>query len=102
MGNRVYDLEFQKDAVRLLYKRNGKATEVARSLGIPGSTLRTWGKKLKNQIRSEEPVKRKSKDERILELEEEVRKLKKESADYQEESIILKKSISIFLKRPLT
>jgi len=43
----------------------------------------------------------KSKDERILELEEENRKLKLERIEYMEENVILKKSVSIILKKPL-
>ena len=103
MGNRVYDLEFQKEAVKLLYKRGGKVTEVSRSLGIPISTLKTWGIKLGHSIK-EEKIKpnKKSKEEKIFELEEENRRLRKEISDTNEDNLILKKSISIFLKRPLT
>jgi transposase-like protein len=85
-----------------LYKRNGNISEVSKSLGIPYSTLKTWEIKMGKSIKQEKIKKVLSKDERIFELEEEVKRLKKESADYQEESKILKKSISIFLKRPLT
>lgn len=102
MGNRVYDLEFQKEAVRLLHKRDGKVTMVARSLGIPVTTLKTWDLKMGKSIKIDKTKHTKSKDERILELEEENCRLRKENTNFQEDNDILKKSISIFLKRPLT
>jgi transposase-like protein len=52
-GNRIYDLEFQKDALRLLYKRNGNISEVSKSLGIPYSTLKTWEIKIGKSIKQE-------------------------------------------------
>jgi len=98
---RKYDLEFQKESLRLLYKRNGKLSEVAKSLGIPLSTLKTWEIKMGSSIKKESIKSSKSKDERILELEEENRKLKLERIEYMEENVILKKSVSIILKKPL-
>jgi len=50
---RKYDLEFQKESLRLLYKRNGKLSEVAKSLGIPLSTLKTWEIKMGSSIKKE-------------------------------------------------
>jgi transposase-like protein len=53
MGNRIYDLEFQKDALRLLYKRNGNISEVSKSLGIPYNILKTWEIKTGKSIKQE-------------------------------------------------
>ena len=91
MGNNKYkyDEEFKANAVRLVTGGRSVA-EVARDLGISEPALRRWAN------RTESPTD--DKDQRIAELEGEVKKLKKELLDTKEVADILKKSLGIFAR----
>ena len=92
---RKYDREFKIEAVRLVTEGNRKATEVARDLGINANQLYLWKKKLAEDADEAFPGlgNLKSSDA-------ELRKLKRELADIQEERDILKKALAIFSKKP--
>ena len=91
---RQYSDEFIQDAVELTQKSQKSMKEVARSLGIPISTLRQWviprGKdvdmKSQKKVKTKDPVER----ENV--------KLKRELAETKMERDILKKAVAIFSK----
>jgi transposase len=91
-----FDDEFKKDAVRLLISSGRKLKDVAAELGIDRSLLGRWrlehlrgldaGTESKGMIPSE--------------MEEEIRRLRKELAYAQEQRDILKKACGILSDRP--
>ncbi len=87
---RNYTEEFIQDAVELVQKSDKSLTQVAKSLGVPPSTLRQWmgppKKDSKRKYSKKDPMERK-----VLEL-------KKELADVKMERDILKKAVAIFSK----
>jgi transposase len=93
---RKFDDEFKKDAVRLLISSGRKLKEVAEELGVDRSLLGRWrlehlrgldaGTESKGMIASE--------------MEEEIRRLRKELVYAQEQRDILKKACGILSDRP--
>lgn len=92
---RVYTKEFKIESVRLYMANEKNKKKTARDLGIPVGTLKSWIKKHMNEAVNkpkEKPQKRdyekelKEKDKLIQRLEDEV--------------LILKKSIGIFVRDP--
>ena len=84
MGNNnkyKYDDEFKTNAVRLVAGGRTVA-EVARDLGVSEPALRRWVNETKAPINASQ--------QRIVELEGEVKKLKKELSDTKEVADILK------------
>ena len=90
-----YNEEFKKEAVRLVIKNDKKVKIVAQELDVNYWTLKDWvrnyGKELNAEL-IEQGLK--------VTPEEEIRTLKKELAEAQEESAILKKAIAVFSKKP--
>lgn len=101
MAVRSYNLEFKREAVKLYYRRGEKLSEVARSLGIPNTTLRGWrdklGKKIKQETETEKKSK-KNKDEIIKDQENEISKLREQVKKLKEDTDILKKSMGLLLQ----
>lgn len=90
-----YSKEFKLDALNLL--QEGKSvSDISKSLGISVNTLYTWPRRY--QLHGDKtfqcPGIRLPKNEH----QEELRRLKKESADLKMERDILKKALSIFSK----
>ena len=92
---RVYTKEFKIESIRLYIANEKNKKKTARDLGIPVGTLKSWIKKHMNEAVNkpkEKPQKRdyekelKEKDKLIQRLEDEV--------------LILKKSIGIFVRDP--
>ena len=92
---RVYTKEFKIESIRLYMANEKNKKKTARDLGIPVGTLKSWIKKHMNEAVNkpkEKPQKRdyekelKEKDKLIQRLEDEV--------------LILKKSIGIFVRDP--
>jgi len=94
-GNRKYDKQFKKEAVRLVIEGGRKVTEVAQSLGIHENLLRTWKRKHKEDPSGSFPGKGHVKPQ-----DEELRRLQKENANLKEDREILKKALAIFSKHP--
>jgi len=92
---RKYNREFKKEAVNLVYQRDGKVTEVARGLGISPAILQRWKKELSADPEHAFPGLGKLKDPA-----DELRRLQRENTDLKEERDILKKALAIFSKRP--
>ena len=89
MGNNKYDEEFKANAVRLI--AGGRTVSgVAKDLGVSEPALKRWVSKTQAPVSDQE--------QRIVELEAENRKLKKELADTKEVADILKKSLGIFAR----
>jgi transposase len=95
MGSK-YSEEFKRDAVKLVLERGGRRKLVASELGINHWTLKDWQNQYAKETREEMVQKGQIK----LTSEEELRLLKKELADVQEERDILKKAIAVFSKKP--
>lgn len=85
-----YSTEYKQNAVGLVKDGKGIST-VARDLGVTETSLRRWIEATK------EPVT--DKDARILELEQENKRLRQDLKESQETADVLKKSLGIFAKR---
>lgn len=94
--NGKYDEEFKKDAVRLLISSGRKLKDVAEELGVNRSTLGYWRR---DHLRSLDAG-AETRGIQPSEMEEEVRRLRKELAYAQEQRDILKKACGILSDRP--
>jgi transposase len=90
-GPKAYSDEFRQEAVRLLRDSGRTPPEVAAELGIGVDALRAWDR----QFGPAETVKGRGK---VLALEEENRRLRRENARLLEEREILKKATAFFAK----
>jgi len=90
---RKYTKEFKLEAIQLAESR-GNASDVARSLGIKPNLLNRWIREYTADQRHAFPGLGKMK-----EPDEELRQLRKQLADVQEERDILKKALAIFSKK---
>ena len=90
-GPKAYTEDFRREAVRLLRESGRTPPEVAAELGIAADTLRAW----ERQFGPAESAKGRG---RMLALEEEVRRLRRENERLQEERAILKKATAFFAK----
>jgi len=85
---RHYDTEFKKNALKMV--ENGRSvSSVAESLGIKPGLLYSW----RSKIRNEKPESEKEKDA-------ELKALRKQLKQTEEERDILKKALSIFSRKP--
>jgi transposase len=87
-GYRHYDAEFKKNALKMV--ENGRSvSSVAKSLGIKPGLLYSW----RSKAREEKPESEKEKDA-------ELKALRKQLKQTEEERDILKKALSIFSRKP--
>ena len=91
-----YDEAFKAGAVRLVTEQGRQPTEVAKELGICIDTLRSWLKASGIQMGQASRLNREQ--QRIRELESEVRNLRKQLGEKEEVIDILKKSVGILSK----
>ena len=91
-----YDEAFKAGAVRLVTEQGRQPTEVAKELGISIDTLRSWLKASGIQMGQASRLNREQ--QRIRELEAEVRNLRKQLGEKEEVIDILKKSVGILSK----
>lgn len=89
-----YSEEYKQEAVRLVASRGGKIRATAEELGINRWTLKDWVEKYRPVINAE----RISLNQ--LSPAEEIKLLRKELQNVQEERDILKKAIAVFSKKP--
>jgi len=94
---RQYSEEFKKDAVGHSLTSEKTVEEVARDLGIAHSNLRRWRAQYSKNGELVFPGNGK---QRLTPQEEEIRRLKKELYEVQQERDILKKALAIFTKKP--
>ncbi len=92
-----YDEAFKAGAVRLVTEQGRQPVEVAKELGICIDTLRSWLKASGIQMGQASRLNREQ--QRIRELEAEVRALRKQLGEKEEVIDVLKKSVGI-LSRP--
>ena len=91
-----YDEAFKAGAVRLVTEQGRQPTEVAKELGICIDTLRSWLKASGIQLGQANRLNREQ--QRIRELEAEVRTLRKQLGEKEEVIDVLKKSVGILSK----
>ena len=91
-----YDEEFKAGVVRLVTEQGRQPTEVAKELGICIDTLRNWMKASGIQMGQASRLNREQ--QRIRELEGEVRALRKQLGEKEEVIDVLKKSVGILSK----
>lgn len=90
---RQYTKEFKEEAVRLSESSDNKS-QIARDLGIHVSLLGRWKRELQQEGKVAFPGNGKPRDEEVVQL-------KKENRRLQEEVEILKKAMGIFSRRPI-
>ncbi len=91
-----YDETFKAGAVRLVTEQGRQPTEVAKELGICIDTLRSWLKA--SGIQMGQASRQNREQQRIRELETEVRALRKQLGEREEVIDVLKKSVGILSK----
>ncbi len=91
-----YDEAFKAGAVRMVTEQGRQPGEVARNLGICIETLRSWLKATGVQLGQVSRLNREQ--QRIRELEAELRALRKQLGEKEEIIDILKKSVGILSK----
>lgn len=88
-GNR-YNEEFKADVIRLIKEEKQPVNKVAKDFGVNGQTIRNW---LDAAEDKKDPT-----NDRVAELEAQLREEKKKTADLQQTVEILKKSVAIFIQ----
>jgi transposase len=94
-SKRRYDVEFKREAVRLVTVGGRRISEVSRELGITESMFHRWRHEISEAGDGAFPGKG-----HLVPADEELRRLKKELLDVTEERDILKKALAIFSKKP--
>ena len=92
---RTYTKEFKKSAVELLFSNKKTAVEISRDLGIRTELLYRWKSEyLTNRIKAFP----RSGHQSLSEAEIEMKHLRREKRELEEEREILKKALAIFSK----
>lgn len=91
---RRYSREFKQEAVQLVYNRDGKVKEVADSLGIHPGNLQRWVREYEDDPTYSFPG-----NGKLRLPDEEVRQLRRQLREVEEERDILKKALAIFSKK---
>ncbi len=91
-----YDEAFKAGAVRLVTEQGRQPADVARDLGICIDTLRSWLKAAGIQMGQASRLNREQ--QRIRELEAEIRALRKQLGEKEKVIDVLKKSVGILSK----
>lgn len=91
-----YDETFKEGAIRMVTEQGRLSSDVAQQLGICPDTLRTWLKKAGIQAGQANRLNREQ--QKIRELENEIKSLKKQVSEKNEVIDILKKSLGILSK----
>ena len=95
MGNRRYDPDFKREAVRMVIEEGLGIREVERNLGITHGVLKDWVQKHRNH--QDAAFSARSAPESP---EAELNRLRKENERLQRERDILKKAVAIFSTDP--
>jgi len=88
-----YDKQFKEEAVQLVLNQGRPVAAVAGELGVHHTTLHKWVNQYKKHKEDAFPG-----SGNLRKEDEEIRRLKKQTADLQEENAILKKATAIFAK----
>jgi transposase len=92
---RMFTPEFKHEAVRLLETSGKSGIQIAKDLGISDTILYRWRQEMRAQGGAVFPGKGHQ-----TELEEEVRRLRREVETLRQERDILKKAAAIFMQNP--
>ena len=92
---RVYTKEFKIESIRLYIANEKNKKKTARDLGIPVGTLKSWIEKYMNEAVDKAKEKPKKRD-----YEKELKEKDKLIQRLEDEVLILKKSIGIFVRDP--
>ncbi len=92
-GRTAYTEEFRREAVRLVEAEPERLAQIARELDIHPETLRAWWERVR--VEPDGPI---VPPTRVLTLEEENRRLRRENARLLEEREILKKATAFFAR----
>lgn len=87
---RQYSEEFKRETVRLIESSGKRVAEIARDLGVNGNIVYRWRRQFGQEATSQSHGRSK------VELEAEVKQLRRENAVLRQEREVLKKAISIF------
>ena len=95
-SRRAYTQEFKEEAVQLVNQRaaSSSVTEIAHNLGIHRNMLMRWVKEFNADPEHSFPG-----NGNLKAADEEMRQLKKQLRDVEEERDILKKALAIFSKK---
>lgn len=86
-----YTTEFKEQAVSLVLKSEKSTAQIARDLGVTGTTLYSWV----NSKKAAKPEEDEATNEQLF---DELKRLKKELAEVKEQRDILKKATAYFAK----
>jgi transposase len=89
-GPQKFSEDFRREAVRLVRESDRGVKALGEELGVSATTLRNWLRAI--------PVGKQTAPGRVLSLEEEVRRLKRENERLREEREILKKATAFFAR----
>ena len=89
-----YTTEFKEQAVSLVLKSDKSTAQIARDLGVTGTTLYSW-------VNSKKTTKIQDDGTTNAELFDELKRVKKELAEVKEQRDILKKATAYFAKDAL-
>jgi transposase len=93
-SRRRYTREFKLEAIQLVSNRDGKVSKVAESLGIHPNILHRWIKEHEG-----DPIDSFPGNGKLRTADDEIRQLKHQLRDAEEERDILKKALAIFSKK---
>lgn len=93
-AKRDYTTEFKERAVSLVLKSDKSTAQIARDLGITGTTLYSW-------VNSQKTASVEESGTTNAQLFDELKRLKKELAEVKEQRDILKKATAYFAKEAL-
>jgi transposase len=85
--NKIYDVEFKKQAVQLLVTSGRPLAQVARELGVPAWNLRDWKKRLQPEL-AQQPETLEALRLRLVQVE-------RENFQLRQQRDILKKTLGI-------
>ena len=88
---RRYSPEYQQEAVRLVQQSDIPVSEIARNLGINDNMLRKWVKQAAESGKRAFPGHGNSRDEKVAQLERELRQVKKERDFLREAAVFFAK-----------
>lgn len=88
-GNRYND-DFKADIIRLVQENRQPVNKVAKDFGVNPQTIRNW---LKSSEIKQNPI-----NNRMAELEAQLKEEKRKNADLEQTVNILKKSVAIFIQ----
>ena len=89
-GPQKFSEDFRREAVRLVRESDRPVKSLGAELGVSETSLRQWLRAI--------PAGKQTAPGRVLSLEEEVRRLKRENERLREEREILKKATAFFAK----